>query len=164
VQLALALNCFAGVRGAELGRLDWDDIKFDLGCIRVKAAGAKTGIRRVPPIPENLRAWLMLHRKESGPVVPYKNVYNQYAKVAEKAGIKWKRNAHRHEFASYRTALIKNLDQVAIEAGHSKQELLSSYFQVVSEQAAKAWFAICPPEGTKAGPKVDSKSIPGSGK
>lgn len=50
VQLALAFTCFAGVRGAELGRLDWNDIKFDLGCIRVKAASAKTGIRRVPPL------------------------------------------------------------------------------------------------------------------
>jgi integrase len=164
VQLALALTCFAGVRGAELGRLDWSDIKFDLGCIRVKAANAKTGIRRVPPLPDNLRAWLTLHRKESGPVVAYKNVYNQYAKVAKKAGIEWKRNAHRHGFASYRVALLKNLDQVAIEAGHSKQELLSSYFQVVSEQAARAWFAIVPPGHVEAGPKPDSKPVTGPGK
>jgi integrase len=160
VQLALALTCFGGVRGAELGRLDWSDIKFDLGCIRVKAASAKTGIRRVPPIPDNLRAWLTLHRKDSGAVVSYKNIYNQYPKVAKKAGVKWKRNAHRHGFASYRTALLKNLDQVAIEAGHSKQELLSSYFQVVSEESAKAWFAICPPEETKAGLTDDSKPTP----
>ena len=90
----------------------------------------------------------------------YKNIYNQYPKVAKKAGVKWKRNAHRHGFASYRTALLKNLDQVAIEAGHSKQELLSSYFQVVSEESAKAWFAICPPEETKAGLTDDSKPTP----
>lgn len=145
VQLALALTSFAGVRGAELGRLAWNDIRFDLGCIRVKAANAKTGIRRVPPIPDNLRAWLMLHRKESGPVVGYKNVYNQYGKVAKKAGVKWKRNAHRHSFASYRTALMKNLDQVAMEAGHTKNQLLANYYQVVSEADANAWFSIFPP-------------------
>jgi integrase len=164
VQLALALTCFAGVRGAELGRLDWTDIKFDLGCIRVKAANAKTGIRRVPPIPDNLRAWLTLHRKDSGAVVAYKNIYNQYPKVAKKAGVEWKRNAHRHGFASYRTALLKNLDQVAIEAGHSKQELLSSYFQVVSEQAAKAWFAVMPPGHVEDGPKLDSEPALGPDK
>jgi integrase len=146
VQLALALTSFAGIRGAELGRLDWRDIRFDLGCIRIKAQHAKTGIRRVPPIPDNLRAWLLLHQKESGPVVSYKNVYNQYPKVADEAEVKWKRNAHRHGFASYRTALVKNLDQVAIEAGHSKQQLMSNYFQVVSEEAAKAWFSIMPPK------------------
>jgi integrase len=145
VQLALALTCFAGVRGSELGRLDWNDVKFEAGFIRVKAASSKTGMRRVPPITDNLRAWLMLHRKESGPIVPYKNIYNQYPKVASKAGIHWKRNGHRHGFASYRSALIKNLEQVAIEAGHSKQMLLSNYFQVVSEQDAKAWFSIYPP-------------------
>jgi|EBPBio282013_DNA_FD.fasta_scaffold13146_2 integrase len=155
VQLALVLTCFAGVRGAELGRLEWGDIRFDLGCIRVKAAHAKTGIRRVPPIPENLRAWLMLHRKESGPVVPYKNVYNQYLKLAVRAQVKWKRNAHRHGFSSYRVALIKNLDQVAIEAGHSKQELLSSYFQVVSEESAKAWFSIFPPKNGHLKPESE---------
>jgi integrase len=163
VQLALALTSFAGVRGAELGRLDWKDIKFDFGCIRVKAANAKTGIRRVPPIPDNLRAWLMLHRQDSGPVVAYKNVYNQYPKVATKAAVKWTRNAHRHGFASYRTALIKNFDQVAVEAGHSKEELLSSYFQIVSEQAAKEWFGIFPAEQPKAGTKTDIKPAPGPG-
>jgi integrase len=156
VQLALALTCFAGVRGSELGRLDWCDIRFDLGCIRVKAVNAKTGIRRVPPIPDNLRAWLMLHKKESGPVVGYKNVYNQYLKVATKAEVKWKRNAHRHSFASYRTALMKNLDQVAMEAGHTKNQLLAHYFQVVSEQAAKAWFAIFPPKQDQQ-PESNSK-------
>jgi hypothetical protein len=131
VQLALALTCFAGIR-------------FEDGFIRVKAASSKTGIRRVPPIPANLRAWLLLHQKESGLVVEYKNIYNQYAKVARKAGVKWKRNAHRHGFASYRTALIKNLEQVAIEAGNSKQMLLSNYFQLVSEREAQAWFAVVP--------------------
>ena len=162
IQLALALTCFAGVRGAELGRLDWKDIIFDAGFVRVRASVAKTRMRRVPPIPDNLRAWLLLHRKESGPVVPYKNVYNQYPKVAAKAGIKWKRNAHRHGFASHRTALIKNLDQVAIEAGHSKQMLLSNYFQVVSEQDAKAWFSIFPPghTDTKPNPQASTGSEP----
>jgi integrase len=158
VQLALALTCFAGIRGAELGRLDWKDFKFEAGFIRVRAASAKTGIRRVPPIPPNLRLWLLLHKKESGPVVAYKNIYNQYAKVAHKAKIKWKRNAHRHGFASYRTALTKNLQQVAIEAGNSKQMLLTNYFQLVSEQEARAWFSIVPPATPQ--PDLESDTAP----
>ena len=155
VQLALALTSFAGVRGAELGRLTWDDIRFDLGCIRISAVNAKTKIRRVPPITENLRAWLMLHKSESGPVVDYKNVYNQFLKVAKQAEVKWKRNAHRHGFVSYRTALIKNLDQVSLEAGHSKKQLLANYFQVVGEANAKAWFSIYPPKKNQQ-PESDS--------
>jgi integrase len=160
VQLALVLTCFAGVRGAELTRLDWKDIKFDAGFMRVRAASAKTGIRRVPPIPPNLRDWLLPHRKESGPLVKYKNIYNQYAKVAQKAKVQWKRNAHRHGFASYRTALIKNLEQVAIEAGSSKQMLLTNYFQLVSEHEAQAWFSIVPLGTGKGVPQPNGNLIP----
>jgi integrase len=156
VKLALVLTCFAGIRGAELGRLDWKDVNFDAGFIRIKAANAKTGMRRVPPVADNLKAWLWLYKKESGPIVPYKNVYNQYPKVAKKAKVEWKRNGHRHGFASYRTALIKNLDQVAIEAGHSKQMLLTNYFQVVSEKDAKAWFSIFPPRSQHAPTNIPS--------
>ena len=145
VQLALALTGFAGVRGSELGRLDWSDIRFDDECIRVKATTAKTKMRRLPPIPPNLKEWLMLYRKESGPVVPYKNLYNYYGQVAKLAGVKWKRNALRHSFVSYRTAQIKSFDQVSTEAGHSKQMLFNNYHKVVSAADAEAWFAIFPP-------------------
>ncbi len=62
----LALGAFAGIRHAEIQRLEWTDIHFDGGIIEIGAAKAKTASRRTVPILDNLRAWLMPHRKEAG--------------------------------------------------------------------------------------------------
>jgi len=67
----LALGAFAGIRHAEIQRLEWRDIQFDAGIIEIRAAKAKTASRRTVPILDNLRAWLLLHRQEAGPVCAY---------------------------------------------------------------------------------------------
>ena len=67
----LAIGAFAGIRHAEIQRLDWSDIHFDAGIIEIRAAKAKTASRRTVPLLDNLRAWLGQHRAESGPVSTY---------------------------------------------------------------------------------------------
>jgi integrase len=62
----LALGAFAGIRHAEIQRLEWTDIHFDGGIIEIGAAKAKTASRRTVPILDNLRAWLLPHRQEAG--------------------------------------------------------------------------------------------------
>jgi integrase len=62
----LALGAFAGIRHAEIQRLEWTDIHFDGGIIEIRAAKAKTASRRTVPILDNLRAWLWPHRQEAG--------------------------------------------------------------------------------------------------
>ncbi len=146
LQLALALTAFAGIRGSEVTRLDWKDINFDLGCIQMRAMSTKTKTRRTPPIPENLRVWLMRYRKDSGPVITYRNVYNHYGKVAKRAGVLWTRNGLRHGFVSYRVAQARNVNEVSLEAGHTPSMLMSHYYKVVSPAAAAAWFSIYPPD------------------
>jgi integrase len=64
----LALGAFAGIRHAEIQRLEWTDIHFDAGIVEIRAAKAKTASRRTVPILDNLRAWLMRHRREAGSV------------------------------------------------------------------------------------------------
>jgi len=73
----LALGSFAGIRHAEIQRLDWNDIQFDAGIIEIRAAKAKTASRRTLPILDNLRAWLLPHRKEAGPVCVYLNMASE---------------------------------------------------------------------------------------
>ena len=107
VLVALVLGGFAGLRSAEITRLDWACLKLDEGHIEVPAQCAKTGIRRLPPIADNLRAWLRLHQKAGGPVCSYKNLPNQWLKLAKQVGVKWKRNALRHSYISYRVAVTR---------------------------------------------------------
>ena len=73
----LALGAFAGIRHAEIQRLDWTNIQFDAGIIEIRAAKAKTASRRTMPIQDNLRAWLSSRRKEAGPVCAYLNMASE---------------------------------------------------------------------------------------
>lgn len=63
--------------------------------------------------------------------------------------VEWKHNALRHSFCSYRLADVKSAAQVALEAGNSPQMIFEHYRELVSESAAKGWFAIMP-EAAKA--------------
>ena len=73
----LTLGAFAGIRHVEIQRLDWNDIHFDAGIIEIRAAKAKTASRRTLPILDNLRAWLLRHRQEAGPVCVYLNMASE---------------------------------------------------------------------------------------
>jgi hypothetical protein len=61
-----------------------------------------------------------------------------------KGEFRWQHNGLRHSFISYRVAMVKNVAQVALEAGNSPQMIFSNYRELVTPQDAKAWFAITP--------------------
>lgn len=140
----LAITAFSGVRAEEVKRLEWRHVKLGKGHIEIPARISKTKLRRLAPITANLRAWLTPHVQPQGPVCVYKNLSNQYAKRAVKVGVKWKRNALRHSFVSYRVADICNIPQVAMESGHTVRELQTDYLEVVDKEAATQWFSITP--------------------
>ena len=73
----LALGAFAGVRHAEILRLEWKDLHFDAGIIEIRASKAKTASRRTVPMVSNLRGWLEPLRKEDGPVCVYLNMASE---------------------------------------------------------------------------------------
>ena len=54
----IAIGAFAGLREAEIQRLDWNEIDLIRGHIEVTAAKAKSARRRIVPIQPNLAAWL----------------------------------------------------------------------------------------------------------
>jgi hypothetical protein len=115
---------------------------------------AKCEERRLVPIPDNLAQWLQPHCKTSGPVCSYTNLANVYAHLAKRAKLEWKRNGLRHSFISYRTALTKNVPQVAFEAGNSPQMIQRHYLKIVTESVAKQWFAIMPKQPLNVIPAV----------
>lgn len=73
---------------------------------------------------------------------------------------KWKHNALRHSFISYRVALTQNVAQVALEAGNSPQMIFKHYRELVRPAEAKKWFAIDPDADAKTTviPKPEEKA------
>ncbi len=152
----LAIAAFAGLRSAEIYRLDWSEINLAERIIEIKASKAKTGVRRLVPITDNLAQWLTPYAKESGPVVCFESWWNQIPKIADAVNtqrkqlglpenFQWRHNALRHSFCSYRLAVTKHIGQVAEEAGNSPQMIKRHYLKASTEKMGLAWFDILPP-------------------
>ena len=159
----LTIGGFAGLRSAEIERLDWSKVDLENGYITVDASIAKTNSRRLVPIVPNLKAWLTDCKRPSGLVLELANVVNAVKRLTSATRpvdpenpdkllaprVPWRHNALRHSFCSYRLADVKSAAQVALEAGNSPQMIFQHYRELVTEKGAKAWFAITP-ETTKA--------------
>jgi len=140
----LVIGGFAGLRHAEIARLDWSDIDLEEGFIEIAAHKSKTDTRRIVPIKENLKAWLSTMAKPRGPVIELANTSNALWKLANKAGIKWKHNALRHTYISARVAECADVPRVADEAGNSPQIIRTNYLKRIRPALAAAWFSILP--------------------
>ena len=150
---AIAIQAFAGIRTAELMRMTWDDLERRKGYVEVSASKAKTASRRLIPIQSNLSAWLRRKKKEGDqnrvwPVIE-SEYYEQLAKLADKTGVPWKKNALRHSFISYRVAESKNMASTSLEAGNSPRVIQTNYLELVTPKEAKEWFGILPSMGSK---------------
>jgi integrase len=140
----LAIGAFAGLRAAEIARLDWSALNLERGIIEVRAGQAKTASRRIVPITDNLAAWLRPHIRE-GRVIHTPEIYRHVSALAKEIGIEWPRNVLRHSYISYRLPIVKSADQVALEAGNSPAIIFKHYRELATENDAKEWFAIMPP-------------------
>ena len=159
----LSIAAFAGLRHAELQRLDWSEINLAERHIEVPAVKSKTASRRLVPMQDNLFAWLEPYRRETGRVTGFENMAKQIGwliadmneslkKQAVEAGhnpqnvrkFRWKRNALRHSFISYRLAVLKDVAAVALAAGNSPTMIFRNYRALVTENEGKTWFSIAP--------------------
>jgi len=140
-----AIAAFAGLRHAEIARLDWREIDLEDGFIEVHAAKSKTGERRLVPIKSNLKSWLQPFRRTHGKVIGYANTTKQLLKIAKAVGVDWKHNALRHSFISYRVAESADVPRVSDEAGNSPAMIRQHYVRRVKPAAAAEWFSISPP-------------------
>jgi len=144
----LVLIAFGGVRREELHKgLTWEAINFDTGRLVIPAAIAKTGRKRKIDLANNALEWLAPYRGEHGPIFkidPRKRI----AKVSKKSRVKWKRNALRHSFGSYRLEQTKNAGQVALEMGNSAGIVLKHYHEIVEAKAAREYWSMKPVPST----------------
>jgi integrase len=142
--LYFALGAFAGLRRAEIERLEWEDFNFERGHVTIAAHKAKTASRRLVPIQPNLMQWLAPYRGRHGRLFKSRRAADAAIAFVKEQGTDWPDNALRHSYATYRLAHIADSARVALEMGNSVQKLMTNYRELADEHDAKAWFAIAP--------------------
>ena len=156
----IALGAFAGLRSAEIERLEWADIDLEGRHITVGADKAKTASRRVVPICDALGAWLAQSVGHQGKV--WKGGHDEFYEAQQttaaataieanpeqgikaQPAVKWKANALRHSYASYRFALTGDAGRVAGELGNSAAVVHKHYRELVKPADALKWFSVLP--------------------
>lgn len=157
----LAIGGFAGLREAEVGRLDWRDIRLGEKVIVLGSHITKTSRRRVVEMPNNLVEWLTPHSRAEGRVVAPNARWlveaarrkagfgkpGTESKAEKSAGIMlrgWPTNALRHSAASYRLASTRDLAATALWLGNSPAVVERHYKSLVTADDAAKWWNIRP--------------------
>lgn len=135
-----AIGLFAGLRIAEIHRLDWSAVRLDRGHIEVTAGSAKTKSRRLVDLMPCLEAILRPIALERGPVVPIGAVHLE--RTARKyLPFRVPPNAARHSFVSYHLALCGDVAKTELQAGHDRAVLFEHYRELVTKADAERCFA-----------------------
>jgi len=163
----IALSAFAGIRTLELFPnekdpanrkrvLEWEDIILTgkEPRIIVPAAVSKTAEKRTVPVSEPLAGWLKETNNRTGPVcncvVPWKGVKSRGGKsvidlITDALQAKWKRNALRHSYGTYRVLETDHVGKVALEMGNSERVVKNHYHDAGRRKAeSKKWFSLGP--------------------
>ena len=157
---AATLGAFAGFRSAEIERLEWSDLHLAEKFIVVGASKAETAGRRIVPIQDNLLDWLRPYAGRQGNV--WTGTHEKFYEAQQKTAaatkveadaeknipaqkpVKWKANALRHSYASYRFALTNDAGRVAGELGNSAAVVHRHYRELVKPADAVKWFGVKP--------------------
>lgn len=153
----IVLGFFAGLRPMELRKkfkgapalnLEWDEVKSS--GIEVRPRIAKTGAGRVVPILSPLPAWIDFLRERlgvlSGPILAVGKRGGGWRKnwksfLDNHWPHPWSPDQLRHSFGSYRLAVVKNAETVALEMGNSPAVVLAHYWnwKTLAGDAATYW-------------------------
>jgi len=136
-----ALAFYAGLRRAEIRRLDWPDVELDGYRLVVRKAKSQAGTGRRPPIAEPLRPILLGEhmrqgRRGSGSVSA---VSVMPGKIAERARKRWASTGlepitlHecRHTYASFLMAAGYTLRELMEYMGHSSLQATERYVKLL---------------------------------
>jgi len=144
----IAIGGLAGLRTAELLRLDWADVWRVAGHIEVTAGKAKTRQRRLVEICPALAAWLEPFRKlKTGKLwAGHEITFQQhFVELCDGAKVTRKTNGLRHAFCTYHFAAHANENQTAQQAGNSPAMIHAHYKGLATKADAEKWFKVTPP-------------------
>jgi integrase len=148
----IAIGGLAGLRTAELLRLDWADVRRVPGHIEVTAGKAKTRQRRLVKICPALTAWLRPFRTLTtgklwtGHEITFQQHFVELCKDAE---VTRKTNGLRHAFCTYHFALHANENLTAQQAGNSPAMIHGHYKGLATKAEAVKWFKVRPAKTAK---------------
>ena len=148
----ITIGGLAGLRTAELLRLDWADVWRVAGHIEVTAGKAKTRQRRLVEICPALAAWLELFRKVTkgklwaGHEITFQQ---HFVELCDGAKVTRKTNGLRHAFCTYHFAAHANENQTAQQAGNSPAMIHAHYKGLATKADAEKWFNVTPKASEK---------------
>jgi len=151
-----AIGAFAGLRCAEIERLDWAQVDFEAGLIEVKARHSKTARRRLVTMQPNLLTWLAPYRaRRRGAICPG-NLRLRTEADRDRAGLRenWPTNALRHSFGSYHLAHFKDAPALALQMGNSPDVIFRHYRELVKPKDAAHYWQIMPSDDVSSGKVV----------
>lgn len=149
---AVVLGAFAGIRPEEAAPdpttskpgLRWENILWHKRKIDVPKAVAKDRRRRFVPLADAVVAFLSDIKRDKGDIAPRKRMANQSRHWIRKSGVAWKKDGLRHSYASYRLAILNDIQALALEMGNSAKMIHDHYLDLKHEDEAEEWFAIRP--------------------
>ena len=135
-----ALAFYAGLRRAEIRRLDWPDVELDGYRLVVRKAKSQAGTGRRPPIAEPLRPILLgEHMRQGRGSGPVSAVSVMSGKIAERARASWAAarlepitlHECRHTYASFLMAAGYTLRELMEYMGHSSLQATERYVKLL---------------------------------
>ena len=139
----LALAIFCGLRRTEIHKQKWADIHLDRKHLTVSHGKRGTPARRIVPLCDSAVSWLMLCGDRTGDVCDNLAI-DRIRDIAITAEFVLPDNCFRHGFISHRVAEVRNVAEVAIEAGNSPDIIFKHYRELVTKDEGEAWFASAP--------------------
>jgi integrase len=148
----IAIGGLAGLRTAELLRLDWADVWRVPGHIEVTAGKAKTRQRRLVEVCPALAAWLesFRTRKDGRLWTGHEITFQQhFVELCQQAEVSRKTNGLRHAFCTYHFAANANENLTAAQAGNSPAMIHAHYKGLATKAEAEKWFNVRPAKSAK---------------
>jgi integrase len=138
----IALGMFAGLRSAELMRLNSAEVKFDERAVVVGQQVAKKRSRRVVEMCDALHAWLSPLKPLKGQIVDAKEFRDNLEELKNAAGLEsWPHTGLRHSFGSYHLAAYGDAVKTAQQMGHRSSDVVHNHYKalVLKQTAEKFW-------------------------
>ncbi len=135
---AVGLMLWAGLRPAEVERLDWQHLDWDERVIVVSAQHAKTGGCRHVTLSAALHSWLHEAGVQSEGAICPPNWARRWKQLRREARlVPWRQDVLRHTFASYHAKHWHDFARLQLEMGHRSAQLLRTRYLSMRGVSAK---------------------------